>query len=95
MSELSESEIKSLIDKFELDVHAKQWSEYSFHEKILFSCLTVPEDETPLEYVQMLFRDAKTLYKKNDTGKADMYHSAARKLAEHHDFDWKEEVVQE
>jgi len=69
MSELSESEIKSLIDKFELNIRVKQWSEYSVHEKILFSCLTVPEDETPLEYVQTLFRDAKTLYKKMIRGK--------------------------
>jgi len=43
----------------------------------------------------MLWRDARTLYEKNNTTKADMCHSACRKLAEHHDFDWKEEIVQE
>jgi len=95
MSELSKSEIKSLIDTFELDMQVERWSEYSFLEKILFKCLTVPEDEAPLEYVQILFRDARTLYENNDTAKGDMYHSAARKLAEHHDFGWKEEIVQE
>lgn len=95
MSELSESEITSLIDKFELNIQAKQWSEYTFLKQIWFKCLTVPEDEMPLEYVQTLWRDARKLYEANNTEKADMYHSAARKLTEYHDFDWKDEIVQE